>query len=811
MWAAANGRSTLGIPKTVGEEFVGDAAVGPNGHAAGIVYVAPDGDVLLLRRSATEKNYGGHWGLPGGGGEDGESPEQTALREAREELGGTAPEGAMRALNRRQTPNGMVFHTFAAPVESKFTPTLDGEHSGYAWASLDMLPRPLHPSVAEDLGNHIGAADDMAPEEWQSLRDNFAKWTREEQAEPEHADDELTACDSFEESKHPRGENGEFSSGGNSSAGGVQKVAGKMHHSTSAGGGNWALGFQQKYSSGASAKEALSKVSDGSLKKGYEALKGFEDPLTNYVRSMVQAEAERRKIALDYLPPEIAEAIRQKLSSGATPQVAFDWAMKLAEVLPAHRSSGGIFAFDRGSVRDFDADGRMHVRTANVSKATVNPYLGSEIPDYEELGLNPNRIYKLLRHPEELAKAAATFNNLPLLDDHVAVNAQDHQPDRVVGSLGTHATYEHPFLKNNLVVWAKHAIDGIESDEQRELSSSYRYRADMTPGEYEGEHYDGVMRDIVGNHVALVKKGRAGSDVVVGDSQLQESNTMKTKLTRSGLFAMSAIAAATTPLLAKDAALDLSVITSKFVPGKSLKDQRDVIVAGLKTLKLAKDANLDGVIGLLDKLDAKSVDADLDPNSAPVVAAGEEEQDEAMDAGAGAKIGEYLRGCLGRALTEEDIAKVAEMANATATDADPAMQPGGSTQPPAADEDDDSKKEDMVDKKAMDAAIQTAVDKVRKDTIKLANDIAIARDEVEPWVGKIATVAFDSAEQVYGKALEMLNVPTKGIHPSAFKPILQAQPKAGAQKQHLANDAAMVGDAASFAADFPNVARIKTA
>jgi hypothetical protein len=44
----------------------------------------------------------------------------------------------------------------------------------------------------------------------------------------------------------------------------------------------------------------------------------------------------------------------------------------------------------------------------------------------------------------------------------------------------------------------------------------------MTPGvSPQGEKYDGVMRDIVGNHVALVKEGRAGADVVVGDSKLQ--------------------------------------------------------------------------------------------------------------------------------------------------------------------------------------------------------------------------------------------------------------------------------------------------
>jgi hypothetical protein len=35
-------------------------------------------------------------------------------------------------------------------------------------------------------------------------------------------------------------------------------------------------------------------------------------------------------------------------------------------------------ALDRASERTFDADGRLHVGTANISKAAVNPYVGSE-------------------------------------------------------------------------------------------------------------------------------------------------------------------------------------------------------------------------------------------------------------------------------------------------------------------------------------------------------------------------------------------------------------------------------------------------
>lgn len=177
-----------------------------------------------------------------------------------------------------------------------------------------------------------------------------------------------------------------------------------------------------------------------------------------------------------------------------------------------------VMAFDRATVRAYDADGRLHVAITNISKANVCPYIGREIPDYQSLGLDADRTYQLLRDPEELAKAAPTFNNIPLLARHTPVSAADHQPELVIGSTGTDAEFVAPYLRNSLVVWAKSAINAIESELQRELSSAYRYRADMTPGTYEGVRYDGVMRDIVGNHVALVAEGRAGADVVVGDA-----------------------------------------------------------------------------------------------------------------------------------------------------------------------------------------------------------------------------------------------------------------------------------------------------
>lgn len=177
------------------------------------------------------------------------------------------------------------------------------------------------------------------------------------------------------------------------------------------------------------------------------------------------------------------------------------------------------FAFDKASVRTYDEDGMMHVALTPISKANVCIYYGKEIPDSEALGLDPNKAYRLLRDPEELKKAVSTFNNKPVLNKHIGVTVIDPPKESIVGSTGERSEFDGTYLKNSLVLWDIDSILGVETEKQKEISSSYRYKLDMTPGEYEGETYDGVMRDIVCNHVAIVPSGRAGSDVFVYDSK----------------------------------------------------------------------------------------------------------------------------------------------------------------------------------------------------------------------------------------------------------------------------------------------------
>jgi len=182
-------------------------------------------------------------------------------------------------------------------------------------------------------------------------------------------------------------------------------------------------------------------------------------------------------------------------------------------------SMHSLLAFDRASVRTMDVDGVMHIARTPITKACVNGYYGKEIPGSEEMGLQPDRMYKMLRCPEELKKAVPSANRRPLLNTHLPFLASAPPKDAVVGSTGENAEFDHPYLYNSMVNWDSASIAGIESGQQREISSSYRYRADMTPGVYNGEEYDGVMRDIVFNHVAIVPDGRAGPDVLVYDSK----------------------------------------------------------------------------------------------------------------------------------------------------------------------------------------------------------------------------------------------------------------------------------------------------
>lgn len=152
------------------------------------------------------------------------------------------------------------------------------------------------------------------------------------------------------------------------------------------------------------------------------------------------------------------------------------------------------------------------------------------------------------RPPDEVFRedSLKTFEDAPLTMLH---------PSRLVDAgnvteVSIGSVKEAPRRKGNLavarvVVTDADAIAQIESRKLSAVSIGYTCEYDPTPGTTpEGERYDGVQRNIVGNHLAIVPAGRAGPEAHIrldADDAVQVVDPPRdTPATRQGeLFAMN--------------------------------------------------------------------------------------------------------------------------------------------------------------------------------------------------------------------------------------------------------------------------------
>ena len=186
-----------------------------------------------------------------------------------------------------------------------------------------------------------------------------------------------------------------------------------------------------------------------------------------------------------------------------------------------NKNLGGVLdsmVFDFKSHRHYDNNGRLLVDQTLITKACVSEYYGQEIPNYEQLGLEPLKKYKVLRPAEELEKALPQFNNIPVLNKHIMDYADEPQKENRCGGL-SNCTYKDGGVYADMNIWDKADIDRIESGELKDLSCGYRCQFIKESGEYNGEHYDLKMVDIMPNHLALVKKGRVDGAYVYDEDK----------------------------------------------------------------------------------------------------------------------------------------------------------------------------------------------------------------------------------------------------------------------------------------------------
>lgn len=195
-----------------------------------------------------------------------------------------------------------------------------------------------------------------------------------------------------------------------------------------------------------------------------------------------------------------------------------------------------VRAMDRESARKIDLNGFVTIENNPISKEGVYDYLGSQIPGYTG---NPNDIVKVYRPMEELMRPETieTFKLLPFIDEHNWLGANGIDPGTIpfTGITGENVYADAPYLKAPIKVFSeKMKADIIEG--KVELSPGYLYDVYAEPGVWNGQPYQYVQRNLRGNHLALVYKGRTGSDVAVMDSADNKPQE-KSKMTLEELIA----------------------------------------------------------------------------------------------------------------------------------------------------------------------------------------------------------------------------------------------------------------------------------
>ena len=224
--------------------------------------------------------------------------------------------------------------------------------------------------------------------------------------------------------------------------------------------------------------------------------------------------------------------------------------------------------------------------------------------------------------PESLASFAGkaiTMEHPPVLLD--SENTKDYQ----VGFTGSEIVYDNGFVKAVMTVTDRETIDKVMRGDVREVSAGYRVNYDPTPGVTDsGEHYDGIQKEISGNHVAIVRRGRAGPQVRLHlDRQdaadpsllsIEENQTMSAKVVFDGAeFEVSESVALAITKEREDAKMSFEDMKKKYdelqAAADAMKSEMDAMEEEMKGKMDSAEGRADALAEQVDSLKAELEEA----------------------------------------------------------------------------------------------------------------------------------------------------------------------------------------------------------
>ncbi|HSX36029.1 MAG TPA: NUDIX hydrolase [Patescibacteria group bacterium] len=106
------------------------------------IVLNPNGQLLIIRRSATDPSHGGKWDLPGGRANTGEDARAAAIRETREEIGlNLALPDLLYGVSAARSDGSGTWLFFAERVPADATISLGNEHDAFKWVDFVDMPK----------------------------------------------------------------------------------------------------------------------------------------------------------------------------------------------------------------------------------------------------------------------------------------------------------------------------------------------------------------------------------------------------------------------------------------------------------------------------------------------------------------------------------------------------------------------------------------------------------------------------------------------------------------------------------------------
>lgn len=263
--------------------------------------------------------------------------------------------------------------------------------------------------------------------------------------------------------------------------------------------------------------------------------------------------------------------------------------------------------------------------------------------------MNPDgSIRRELRLPEEVfaPESLASYKGKPIIVTHRAGRVTtDNVEKETIGTILSEASKDGENVRVEIVI---HNTDALKTG-LRELSLGYDLDLDETPGEWNGQPYDAIQRNIRVNHLALVSAARAGEQARLNIDEkenLTGGPEMEQNKTDSGLSPEELEEAIADYIAKKNAATtstDGDTATGETTPApdgevaavkpeeqadeedvvqsvKERRDRRDAETASnsketaLETIT-QQDADIDALLKLIEQLKAKSDFADANADS----------------------------------------------------------------------------------------------------------------------------------------------------------------------------------------------------